>query len=565
MNMTSPEPGNVESPQPDPPVANVMLRGSERASTDRHWSIYALLIAVCGAVLIGRILSLQPTLDNRNSPFFSANDRSRWATIKALGDDGTYEIDALVLQTEKIAGREVRPWDTIDKVAHRGQDGAIHYYSSKPTLLPTLLAIEYRGLQSLTGWNLEDDRFAMTQLMLVMSNAIPFVIYLSLLAILVHRLTQKAFTSWVVILVAGMGTFLSTFAISLNNHLPASIAIAVVVFCWIQLQDQKYRGLGWFLLAGAAAAFAVSNELPALSFFCLASLAFLKMNPRFFLLGFLPAAGLVASAHFGTNWQAHGSWRPAYAHRQDGEALGQLKESWTKSFEDQRLPEPLRQELLDVGVDVGDAWQLWPGEMEVPETTRRWVIMNLRTSERWALVQAGPGEPIFVHGWDNWYEYPGSYWTADRSKRSQVDQGEASRPLYLFHMLFGHHGVFSLTPVWLLSLGGAFIWLLKDRGTLRWLVIGFALLLFVCLAFYVARPMIDRNYGGQTSGLRWLFWFIPFFVLAMIPMVDRMAKSSWGRGLVIVLTVMSVASATFSAMNPWVHPWIYQWFFMPAA
>jgi hypothetical protein len=48
-------------------------------------------------------------------------------------------------------------------------------------------------------------------------------------------------------------------------------------------------------------------------------------------------------------------------------------------------------------------------------------------------------------------------------------------------------------------------------------------------------------------------------------MVDRMAKSSWGRGLVIVLTVMSVASATFSAMNPWVHPWIYQWFFMPAA
>ena len=565
MNEVNLDSEDGETPSSEALQAPVASNDHAAESSNRHWSIYALLIGVCGAMLIGRILSLQPTLDNRNSPFFSANDRSRWATIKALGDEGTYEIDALVLQTEKIAGRNVRPWDTIDKVAHRGEDGDIHYYSSKPTLLPTALAIQYRGLQSLTGWNLEDDRFPMTQLMLVMSNAIPFMIYLALLAVLVHRLTDQAFTSWVVILVAGMGTFLSTFAISLNNHLPAAISVAVVVFCGIQLHDKVFRSLGWFLLAGAAAAFAVSNELPALSFFCLASLAFLKINPRLFLLGFLPAAGLVACAHFGTNWQAHGSWRPAYAHRQDGEMLGQLETSWTQSFEDQRLPDPLREELLQIGVDVGDAWQLWPGEMEVPESTRRWVIMNLRTSERWALVQESPESAISVHAWDNWYEYPGSYWTADISKRSQVDQGEVSRPLYLFHMLLGHHGVFSLTPVWLLSIGGAFIWLLKDRGTLRCLVLGFGLLIFVCIAFYVARPMIDRNYGGQTSGLRWMFWFIPFFVLAMIPMLDRLSSSSWGRGLVIVLTGVSIASATFSAMNPWVHPWMYQWFFMPQA
>ena len=61
------------------------------------WAIYALLIMVCGGTLVGRICSLQPTLSNRNSPFFSANDRSRWATIRALGDDGIYEIDSLVM------------------------------------------------------------------------------------------------------------------------------------------------------------------------------------------------------------------------------------------------------------------------------------------------------------------------------------------------------------------------------------------------------------------------------------------------------------------------------------
>ena len=233
------------------------------------WAIYALLIMVCGGTLVGRICSLQPTLSNRNSPFFSANDRSRWATIRALGDDGIYEIDSLVMQNEKYAGRDVRPWDTIDKVAHRGQDGVIHYYSSKPTLLPTLLSVQYSMWKVVTGWNLEDHRFPMAKLILIFSNVLPFMLYLALIATLVHRFSQTTFTACVVILVAGLGTFLSTFAISLNNHLPAAIAVSTVIFCGIQVKDQQARGLGWYVVAGLASAFAVSNELPALSFFCL--------------------------------------------------------------------------------------------------------------------------------------------------------------------------------------------------------------------------------------------------------------------------------------------------------
>ena len=530
----------------------------------RSWAIYALLIGCCGAILAGRILSLQPTLENRNSPFFSANDRSRWATIRALGDDGLYEIDAQVLQTEKIAGREMRPWDTIDKVAHLGRDGKIHYYSSKPTLLPTLLAIKYSGLRSVTGWNLDDNRFAITKLILLATNVLPFMIYLGLIAVLARRLAREDWTGWVIVLTAGLGTFLSTFAISLNNHLPAAICVAAVLFCGVQLYDRRVSGLGWFVLAGAAAAFAVSNELPALSFFGLACLAFLRLNWRLFLVGFLPAAGLVACAHFGTNWQAHGSWRPAYAHRQDGAIIGELTEKWTESLASQRLPDPLREELTALGVELGPLWSIWEGEMEVPPKTRRWVLMDLSTNERWALVQAEEGQPIVVHQWDNWYEYPGSYWTQDASRRSAVDRGESSRLTYLFHMTLGHHGIWSLTPIWVLSLFGLGAWLIRDRGSLRWLAVGCVVLLVVCLAFYVARPEIDRNYGGQTSGLRWMFWFVPFFVLSLIPAVDFLAKRRWGQAVVIALLTISVVSASFSAMNPWVHPWIYQWFFMPS-
>ena len=58
-------------------------------------------------------------------PFLSANDRSRWMTIRSLVEHGTYEIDEIVGQPT---------WDTIDMVQHRGRDGELHLYSSKPPL-----------------------------------------------------------------------------------------------------------------------------------------------------------------------------------------------------------------------------------------------------------------------------------------------------------------------------------------------------------------------------------------------------------------------------------------------
>ena len=74
-------------------------------------------------------------------PFLSANDRSRWCTIRALVDDGTYAIDQIVTNPEEYAR-----WQTIDMVKH-ASSGQPHLYSSKPTLLPTLLAGEYFLIQ----------------------------------------------------------------------------------------------------------------------------------------------------------------------------------------------------------------------------------------------------------------------------------------------------------------------------------------------------------------------------------------------------------------------------------
>ncbi len=87
-------------------------------------AVYAVLIVSAFAVT-ARICSARSR--DGHTPFFSANDRSRWLMISALVDEGTYAIDG-VLQ---------RPgWKTIDMVRHAGRDGQLHYYSSKPRCCP---------------------------------------------------------------------------------------------------------------------------------------------------------------------------------------------------------------------------------------------------------------------------------------------------------------------------------------------------------------------------------------------------------------------------------------------
>ena len=83
-------------------------------------------------------------------PFLSANDRSRWMTIRSLVEHGTYEIDAIVGQPT---------WDTIDMVQHRGRDGQLHLYSSKPPLLATMLAGEYWLIHRFSGATLRDHPY----------------------------------------------------------------------------------------------------------------------------------------------------------------------------------------------------------------------------------------------------------------------------------------------------------------------------------------------------------------------------------------------------------------------
>ncbi len=130
--------------------------------------------------------------------------------------------------------------------------------------------------------------------------------------------------------------------------------------------------------------------------------------------------------------------------------------------------------------------------------------------------------------------------TAERSRatgarnirRRASTRGEPSEKVYALNFFVGHHGIFSLTPVWLLSLLGMGLWIFR-RGDarVRWSTGAIFAISAVVVAFYLTLPPLHRNYGGSTSGLRWLFWLAPLWLLVMLPAADLLASRRWTRGL----------------------------------
>jgi len=424
-------------------------------------------------------------------PFLSGNDRSRWCTVRALVDDdmrvegNPYAIDKVIQEPG---------WDTIDMVKHddqgRGGLGAYegNVYSSKPPLFPTLLAGEYWMIKRLTGMTLGTHPYTIGRFMLITVNVIPMIVFLWLLSLLAERLGTTDWGRLFVVAAGAFGTFLTTFSVVINNHLPAAVSAMVAMYAGLRIGLDGERRWRYFILAGVFAAFAAANELPALAFFAALSAVLLWKAPLRTIFIYTPAAALVVGAFLATNWVAHGDLKPPYLHRSE--------------------------------TDLSDNWYAYEYQR------------NGKTHQ--------------------------SYWNDPVG----IDRGEPSPQVYAMHVLVGHHGIFSLTPVWLLSGVGIAIWLCcaKDRR-LRVLAALIGVVSLACLAFYLTRGLHYRNYGGATSGLRWMFWFAPLWLVTMLPAADAMASRCWTRLVALLLLAVSVLSAAYPTWNPWVHPWLMNYLY----
>lgn len=505
-------------------------------------AFYGLLIAVVCGMAIGRILAVErvyePSLykadendTTRRStwpssrppalPTFSSNDRSRWALIRALIDHGTFiigERDRGLLEpsaasllaattplealTLAATGREVRirstrctwqedswepGWDTVDKALDPATQ---KFYSTKPPLLPVLVAGLYWLLQLLTGWTLATNVWEVVKTLLIVVNVVPFALYLWLFAGLVERFVRDDWSKLYLFVAACFGTLVTPFLVTLNNHTVATFSVLFALYPALSIltprspADGQKPPLYLFGLAGLFAAFAACNELPALAFTAGLGFVLLLRYPVRTLVAFVPAAAIPIAALLFLNY-----------------------------------------------------------------------------------VQIGSIVPIYARVDTIWYKYEGSHWAYPPGTHRGIDYAKyhESHAAYIFHMLIGHHGLFSLTPMWLLAFAGMFAgpFIRSQRGgentPLPWYCyLGTLLISAVVLAFYLF-VVGSRNYGGWTCGLRWLMWLTPLWLLAMIPSVEFLSRGRIRRGIALALLAVSVLSVSFPAWNPWRHPWLYRW------
>jgi len=230
--------------------------------------------------------------------------------------------------------------------------------------------------------------------------------------------------------------------------------------------------------------------------------------------------------------------------------VAQLPDSIESDLQALVVSPALSTALRDQGIDLSSR-----AIMQQTQQAPGWMIWDIVGQKRFAIRATSTG--FSVRQWGNWYEYAGTYWVP--KNKSGVDRGEPSRLVYAFHMLIGHRGILSLTPVWLLSLIGIGIWLSGTDTSLRGLALMVATLTVVCLTFYLMRPLQDRNYGGVCCGFRWMFWFIPLWTICVLPAADKISQQRWYRGIAWVLLAVSIMSATYASMNPWAQSWIFDY------
>jgi hypothetical protein len=481
-------------------------------------SLYTLMLVAATSLMVGRLgnveLVYEPSLHTPKPkpdspgefyqarkwpektpipwPTFSSNDRSRWATVKALAEDGTFVIGRRVpnpsdpkgYSDEGILFPGAKGYGSVDVVLSPTTN---EFFCTKPPLLTVFAAGQYWVLHRYFHQNIDEHKWEVVVPILLVTIVLPLVIALWLFSRLVEAYGTTDWGRLFTFAAACFGTFLPTFSITLNNHVPAACNVMFATYALLGPRRGKAEPPYFvdgplidgtssplrLLLAGLFAGLAASLDLPATAFAGALGLLVLLQAPRG-LVWFLPAVLLPFAAQTVINHRATGLWEPVYSH-------------------------------------VGDEW----------------------------------------------YKYEGSHWAKEdlTPPPEGIDFVHEPKQVYAFHYLVGHHGLFSLTPVWLLSLFGMVLPLRVTLAASR-LHRLVPLVLIVVLAFYIWRT---NNYGGWSSGPRWLFWLTPLLLLALIPAADRLGGSRVGRGVAYLCLGASAFSAAFPWTNPWRHPWIYQW------
>jgi len=470
---------------------------------------FVALIVITAAVA----LALGVTL--RQPSMMGANDISRWCTVWSLLERGSYIIDEC-------------PWlvDTQDKVyrvsksENAGPEPVKHYYSSKPALLSTLIAGLLYPARRLTGIPL--DRVVLQEREERWVQKVDESAPDKVKGVLEKPKDPVKWSAHVYYFKA---------VLLLLNILPFGFFLIL----YSRVLD-RYAGNDWAWYFSLVAAAMGTYLLP-----------FTQTLNNHTVAAF---SAFFALYHFLRIWEEGrlSGWRFA--------AVG----FWAAFTEVNELPA-----LSFLALISALLLSRYPRQTLLHLVPAALVPIAASVAAQYAAL--GELKLAYTEFGTESYLWEGSLWKTPLEldalnlpwfdPQQAVRRGIAgeSHGLYLLHMTLGHHGFWSLTPIFFFSLGGL-VQLLRRVGepmaAVAWMT---TILTIVLLAFYTWNPMA-RNYGGSTQGLRWLFWLIPFWLLMLPKGVETGQYRGWVRWLSLLALSVSVISAGYALRNPWSHPWI---------
>lgn len=450
------------------------------------------------------------------------NDKSRMATVDSLVKRGTW-----IIEESRFHKADTPVGTIIDKVQIDG-----HFYSSKPPVLPFLMAGHYWVLYQL-GLDFDREahhRFLVWHLTFVWTG-LPFILIGVLFKIAARWFIEDPLVRLVGLFIILFGNELLGFAQTINNHVPGAFLFFAAMVGGLGLVQGKLAPKPiHFMWTGLSAGLLPTVEIPACFFCVLLWLYLLRAFPKETLIWFTLGAAPPLLLHFYLNFHLSGGIIPFY--------LRDEYYQWKGSYWDRKMAmdaageyETRQVNFFHSTVGRKGLFSLYP-VLLFTVVHILWCLSRTRPRlDRVLAILYLAVIPLFG----------GIAW----SYNSDIRVGHT--------LSFVYYMIFALAPF----VVSAYLYrhLKREVGDsapqLQLESLGMAGLTLFWLIFYC---LMRDNYGGSATGYRWFIFFVPSLQFFGILALAHFRKNGpW------VLACLLIAVSYYSGWQAIDQPWSMNW------
>jgi hypothetical protein len=268
--------------------------GQAQTAQDKSFSIFEMVI-----IAVAMVFAMMGAQEyNRGDA-----SASRLATVYSLVEDGTWYIDR-PLDQPPVSFEQ----DTIDKVVVNGR-----MLSSKPPILPLVMAGEYWLMKKGLGWSLDkpEDANRIVRVMATTLVGFAYVLALLLFCNTLRMFVDDPLIRLLLLFCLAFCTQLWGYSTQINNHVPAAAMLVAAAYQglgigWGTLPARRWR----FFTFGLTAGLVFTLDMPATVFVAAVGVYLLANYPRRTLTWALAGAAIPLAIHFGVLYATTGSLLP---------------------------------------------------------------------------------------------------------------------------------------------------------------------------------------------------------------------------------------------------------------